>query len=546
MTNSSLMSSVDLWTHDDFEAKVAEAGSERKLCERMGMARSTFQQRRKKARMLAEGVAWSDVQEPKEEQLEIEFTDRLNHQPVTLAPPAEDTRRFILTAAQDQTNIHEGFWENLKAYAAHLDAQIMVSGFTYNKRLFEDHSKTEETAWYHPAVRDHLVNYRVDLGARLAFCGEMNTLPTAVRPLSGFETYTGPRWGIFPHAKVALESVPTAKDTPVKMNITTGCVTLPNYIPKRAGLKAEFHHVIGALIVEFLPSGDFFTRHLLAEPSGAFYDLTRRVEAGKVTDGHRVNGLQYGDIHFERIDPSVFQGAFIGTDSMLEWLMPRHQFLHDTTDFQVRNHHNINDPLWRFRQFHLGETTVEESMKAVAEFLHTIQRRWCRTVVVESNHDLAFVKWLSTADYRGDPANALFFLDRQKALYEEIAKGSKDFSIFEDTMRAYNNLPHTEFLREDDSFVIAGDIECGMHGHLGANGARPSPRQFTKMGRKANTGHTHSASIIDGIYTAGTSSLLDLDYNRGLSSWSHSHIVTYDNGKRTIITMTPDGRWCAE
>jgi hypothetical protein len=43
---------------------------------------------------------------------------------------------------------------------------------------------------------------------------------------------------------------------------------------------------------------------------------------------------------------------------------------------------------------------------------------------------------------------------------------------------------------------------------------------------------------------AGTSSLLRVSYNRGPSSWSHSHVVQYPEGPRTMITMW-GGRWCA-
>jgi hypothetical protein len=46
----------------------------------------------------------------------------------------------------------------------------------------------------------------------------------------------------------------------------------------------------------------------------------------------------------------------------------------------------------------------------------------------------------------------------------------------------------------------------------------------------------------DGIYTSGTTSKLDMGYNKGLSSWSHSHVVTLPNGKRQIITLQ-NGRW---
>ena len=55
----------------------------------------------------------------------------------------------------------------------------------------------------------------------------------------------------------------------------------------------------------------------------------------------------------------------------------------------------------------------------------------------------------------------------------------------------------------------------------------------------------HTAGIIDGVYTAGVSGKLDMEYNKGPSSWSHSHVVTYPNGKRAIITVK-NGKWKAD
>jgi hypothetical protein len=34
------------------------------------------------------------------------------------------------------------------------------------------------------------------------------------------------------------------------------------------------------------------------------------------------------------------------------------------------------------------------------------------------------------------------------------------------------------------------------------------------------------------------------DYTKGPSNWTHSHIVTYTNGKRTIVTIY-NGKWRA-
>jgi len=101
------------------------------------------------------------------------------------------------------------------------------------------------------------------------------------------------------------------------------------------------------------------------------------------------------------------------------------------------------------------------------------------------------------------------------------------------------------FLGTDEPFQICGKkIECGMHGHLGADGSRGTPNGLNKIGRKAITAHTHSAGIYNGLYVAGTSTDLDMGYNHGPSSWSHSDVLTYPNGKRCIITKYA-GQWRA-
>lgn len=100
-----------------------------------------------------------------------------------------------------------------------------------------------------------------------------------------------------------------------------------------------------------------------------------------------------------------------------------------------------------------------------------------------------------------------------------------------------------KFLRTDESFVVKG-IECGQHGHNGAGGSRGNIQQFRRQGVKFNIGHSHAAGIKDGVYQAGVSGKLDMGYNVGGSAWSHSHIITYQNGKRAIITLK-NGKWRA-
>lgn len=524
---------------------VSKAGGQRKFARKHGIPRTTLQNQLYRARV-----------------------DPFGHRPAPEATVMESgRRRFILTSAQDCTYVHEGFLGNLEAYVDYLrqDApcDLLIAGFTYNKKLFEDHSKHRTV--YHERVNPYLVKERIRIADRVDFCGEMNTLPTAERPLSGFHTYTRDRWGIFPHAKVQLVSVPTMKNAPPKQIMTTGAVTLPNYVPKKAGLKASFHHVYGAVLVEVDEHGAFFCRHLIAdEDTGSFYDLDNLVADGRVTSGHRIEVLTPGDIHVAQIDPTVSRLLFdqwpteekdarghriwkrvLTGSSMLDVLKPKHLMVHDVSDFRARNHHEIGDPHTRFAHHVQGVEAVEDELEEVARFLQALERDFCRVVVVDSNHDQALLRWLKTADYRYDPVNARFFLECQLAAYRAIERRQDGWSVFEHVMRDHFKdvqlAQSTEFLREDQDYVVGG-VEHSNHGHRGPNGARGSISNLAKIASKVTIGHSHSPGIDGGAWQTGTTSLLDMHYNKGASSWSHSLVAQYLNGKRVLITIQ-NGKW---
>jgi hypothetical protein len=455
--------------------------------------------------------------------------------------PKRGVRRYIYTSAQNEAPVDTRFWRNLTAFAAHIGAELGVVGYSYNPSIGNFSGRK-----FAAEVEPHLVSGRIDIAGKILVCAEINISPTAVHPLSGFETYTREKWGVFAHPRVALQSVPTGFDQKTKQIMTTGCCTLPNYIFSKAGMKAEFHHVIGALLIEVDTDGDVFCRHLIADDEGGFQDLNTIVKDGKVLPStYRVEAITWGDIHVEQLDPAVDKGCF-WPKGMLDVLDPSYQFFHDIIDFTARNSHNADDPHHRFKMWVNNAERVENVFALARNFLARTKRPSTESYVIESNHDYQLNRWLKKGDYKNDPANAEFFLHAQAAVYDALARKDNKFSVFAWALSA----PGVKFVPETVSFKICNDrgrgIECALHGHKGANGAKGHLYAFAKMGSKANVGHTHSAAIYEGIYQAGTSSKLDLEYNRGgLSSWNHAHIVTYLNGKRTIITMC-GSKWRAK
>lgn len=484
---------------------------------------------------------------------------------------------YLITSAQNNTKVHEGFLKSLETCAKYNNAQLIISQFTYDHTGFQNSTKDGiqrdksdvRNLTYDKKILPYLLpefrkdaedhngaNKSIELAKGLIFGGEINTLPTAVNPLSGFETYfRGNNSGIIPHVKHAMLSLNGMKEDGARFLYTTGAVTKRNYIQKKAGQKADKHHVYGALIVEVdRATGEWFVRQIAADKTGGFYDLDKKyLPNGTVLENQRPEAITWGDIHVEKIDETVRETAF-GKNGMLDTLNPKYQFMHDVIDFTSRNHHNIKDEWFRAAQHFSNPNGVEDEISLTAAFLKAAQRPNTQTIVVEGNHDRAFTRWLKDVEnIKGDPKNAAYFHECLAKVYREFEKGNMVFAerVFEWAVRQKEQLDKTYFLPRDTSFVICegkggGDgIECGLHGDIGPNGSKGTPRGLRKLSRKANTGHTHTAGIIDGVYTAGLLANLIMGYNVGPSAWSHSNILTYPNGARSIITMK-NGKWRAD
>jgi len=453
-------------------------------------------------------------------------------------PEGDEVKRYIITSAQNNTKVNAVFWERLLDLASFYDASVMVCPFTYSPQS----SRTEvDSPWYDPEVQEFLVTERTQLAPGLILCAEITrTLPTAARPLSGYEAYTGRASGIFPHPKIAMEPIPSMKNEATKFNYTTGCVTRHNYSRTKAGFKGEFHHAYGALIVEVTANG-WWVRQLNADKQNRIYDLDVCIDEEGVTYGVPVEALIFGDFHAAEIDPEVLRATW-GDNALVDFLQPSQAIYHDFFDMRSRP---WQDEASFHRQFHKhvhGQESVRDELEEARRiFLQKVWREGCKHVFVRSNHDIKLEKWLDTADYRRDPVNAEFFLEAQLEKVRAIASKNDRFNVFEWYMRRDGLPGDIIFLQEDESYIICqnrgGGIECGQHGHLGPNGAKGTPRGLAKMARKQFIGDKHSPCIVDGLYVVGTCTGRNVAYTRGPSSWSPTHGVAYENGKRALLTM---------
>jgi len=472
-------------------------------------------------------------------------------------PTGGRVARYIVTAAQNNTHVHEPTLKNLIALADYYDATLIVSKFTYNKSRYKAKSVkpgSEPTAedcselWYDEKIigycpADADIN-DIMLAPGLMWCARANIEPTASRPLRGFETYAGSRVsGIFPHPRLSMQAIPVMPGKEPRHNYTTGCVTQQNYIQKRAGLVAEHHHTYGGLLVEVDHYGRHFVRQLNVDAAGVMYDLCLRIDNGKVGfDEDAISGITWGDVHVAQVRPEIFESAW-GANGMLDTLKPKRQYLHDLYDMYAQNHHDSKN---FFRQFELHtkkKDNITNELRVTAVALSKMTRPWTETLVVHSNHDDALDRWI-ISPREGDMVNAELHAAAKYAWIQAI-KIDTPFMALEWAINEYLNVEienSVRFLAPDESSVCQG-IECGIHGHVGTNGTKGTPNTFRSLSVKLNIGHFHAAGIVDGCYYAGVCA--EPDYVRGPRSHSYSHILIYRNGKRAIVTMYGDGQWRA-
>ena len=517
-------------------------GSVRKAAGAMGVKRSTFFDNLNKERAAIERIAHA----------EAPFVDPVRR--------ANKPRYYIFTAAVRGAPVHTDFFDNLKAYARHLGAELVIGPLTSaGRQRFAEYDAKE----FDPSLVDFVTLEPIVVGNRVRFSPELNLSPTMVKPLQGLQTYTKKMWGIFPHSKISMETVATHKDRPAKFIASTGAVTHPHYTPTKAGFRAHFDHMHGAIILEVTKKGVWF-RHLTPanELDGSFYDLGCVVRDGKVEwndDG--VTALIYGDIHIEKLDPQVGRATWgykaspkANFTPLVEHLKPHTQIYHDLLDMTAANHHELDNLFKRYASWLSGSNSVNDAFGQASTFLAHAQQFSDVNIIVDSNHDYFIEKWLMKFDpaAKEDFDNIEMYYKLKLAVLKAIREGRQESFLqtvlsvkSEPSMAHHEALARCRFLMTDESWEIE-NIECGWHGHLGPNGRRGSKQAFKFVTEKSTIAHLHSPSIESGCHVVGTSTKLDLGYNRGPSSWAHTHGVIYPDGNRAMLTMSDGKFWATQ
>ena len=453
---------------------------------------------------------------------------------------------YVITWAQNATPVHDGFLESLKTYCEHNGAVLLVIAGRYRNPTSQWTQAQQDHEYWVDEVAPYLIDARKDLNENLIIMGDIKTQPTAVSPLSGFETITTHKTGIFGHPKVELKSIATPQNDLPKLLVTTGSVTERNYTDTKAGQKSSFHHTFGATVIE-IQGEAFHMRQINATEEGGFIDLETEYKPGKVSEAGRPLGLVLGDVHADFVDPVCEKITFFDKDGIINTLNPEKVVFHDWYDGYSGSHHHEGKIFTQYAKHHSRRNNVEYEINRTFEKTLEWVKPGIEYYIVDSNHNQHLVTWLEKCNPKIDPENAAFYHHVMSKMLPQttMGEGGAEFpnplQLLADEKL---NLPNLHFLTSTDKLMI-GDVDCSQHGNKGANGARGGVRPFSLIGVKTITGHGHGPHIMGGHYRVGTNSMLNLEYVEGLSSWLHTDCVIYANGKRSLIHKI-DGCWRAK
>lgn len=449
----------------------------------------------------------------------------------TTAAELRKAKIYVVTSAQNNTELHGPFWRALLNYCTAREAQMLVIPAHYRNPDAFHQDADADYSW--PAeVLPYLLDRDLALSDTLMILGDAKINATATSPLTGFDALSGLRSAIYGHAQVQMRMVATPHAALPKMLHTTGSVSKKNYSRSKVGKKAAFHHTLGALVLEVYGSR-FWVRELQCDDRGGFYDLDAYYTAETVSTGHRAEAVVLGDEHVKFADPDV-QRATFGPGGLVEALRPKVLVRHDIHDHYSQSHHHEPDTILKVIKAQAGDWSVRDELELTRQHLVDTTAEDCESWVIDSNHHDHLYKWICRVDENRDPHNGVFAWKLKGFIAAAIERGqdADPFKLFLRHTLPSDVLGRVRFVGANDSALIAG-IDVSQHGDRGANGSRPSPSAFARAAHKMITGHSHTPGIEKGCYTVGTSTLR-LDYAKGLSSWMTTHGIIYPNGKRAL------------
>lgn len=440
-----------------------------------------------------------------------------------------ESGKYVITTAVADSPADVDFLNALKSYCKRNNAKLVIMPCESITNSFENRSATFDPYFNDPSL--FVVSEDKQLNDNFSLCS-IQVSAKQIKSITGLSRL-GNREGsyVFASPKQFLEYVPSGNNRGKNYAIMTpGACTKSayfseTYVSKRLSYIAEKDHTIGAIIVEILNDKLFDFRQIQAAEDGSFNDMGIEYRADGSVKRVNVN-IVFGDLHGVQVDHEALD-YFLDLVSDFEI---DNVVLHDVFDGQSISHH-IQSISSKSKRSLEGLDDLYEELIQTFNLLDYIDKKIepKNIKIAKSNHDEFLDRYLADGNYVFDPKNHYLSLKLATALFEKTDVLKHAFKTV--SVEVPDNW---EFLSRGDSFAIGG-VECGSHGDLGMNGAKPSMASLERIYGSCIVGHNHTAGILRKVFRVGTLSKLNLGYNRGPSSWTHTCAIIYDNGQIQLI-----------
>lgn len=444
-------------------------------------------------------------------------------------------KKFVITTAVMGKEINKPFVDSIRNYAERNNALLLVLPC-------EDvvsRGKKAKALEVSPELSDFKVVFKdMYLNKNLYLCA-IKVSAKQINPLTGLDRVPVKKGAsiIMASPKVFLKYIPNMHyDIPPAL-MTTGAVTVNNYdtekyMSKRTSTLAENDHAYGVVIIEVENDDIFHFRHVQASPYNSLTDMGIDYLPDGTVKEMEETVMVLGDSHVGYHDIELHEKVM----ETAQKANVKEVILHDIFHGSSISHHDAKKGVTNAIKAREGRLNLERECKAVKNYLNDIESRGFNIKVVKSNHDSHLLRFLEDGRYVSDPVNYQFSL--KLALAATEGNDPLQYAIEEELGYKTDKV---NWLLEDTGCKVYG-VEVSTHGSTGANGSKGSLAQYEKAFGNCVTAHTHSAAIIRDAFCVGTVGLMDMKYNKGLSSWTRTCCLIYKNGTKQLVNFIPDNK----
>ena len=440
---------------------------------------------------------------------DIYITDTLDDK--SLKKALKKHKRFIITTAVTGCRAHSGFVKALENYCSKRSAHVlltMASDPTHNKFAPGANYGTVDSQL---AKSKHIstVSHDVPLNSNIS----ISTIKVAAKqidPATSMCRIAAVAGSfIFASPKQRLKMVPQQNGAFPKCVMTSGAITYAdyttdNYMSGRTAWIASHDHTIGAIIVEIQDNEVFHFRQIQAAIDGSFIDLGIQYNTNGTTTKVKPEAFVLGDWHAGSTSPT----AKAAWKEVIKELGVKQLIMHDLFDGSSINHHERHNVIAQHKTAHSDLNSLKSEIEFLAKDLDELTSWVDKVIVVKSNHDDFLNRYLQSGWYVKDPTNHRYALELAIAYMD--GGDPLEFAMAQETLKRPNKI---NWLAMDESYKIA-DIELGVHGHRGSNGARGSIQSMELGYGRSVSGHSHTPGILRDAWAVGTSTHLKLGYMR--------------------------------